>query len=68
MFMDVLHSHSGLEKALNFPKHIVLIDASFGSMFNPNVIVPFRANGKDYYKVDILLFVKAGGQFKNFDV
>lgn len=61
-----LHSHSGLEGILNFPKHIVLIDACFGAQvhkYGANT-TPFTYRGKEYLKVEILDFVKAGGIFK----
>lgn len=60
-----LHSHSGLEGDLKFPKHTVLIDAQFGHLFHKDTCVPFRYNGIDYFKVNILQFVKNGGVFKN---
>ena len=62
-----LHSHSVLERDLKFPKHIVLVDACFASVFHKNGIdtVPFKCNGIEYIKVPILAFVHAGGHFKN---
>jgi len=58
-----LHSHSGLEREIKFPKHIVLIDEDFCDMF------PIREkmvyNKKVYYKVPILDFIRNGGRFKN---
>ena len=65
----VLHSHSGLERDLKFPKHTVLVDASFASTFHMNGIntTPFRYRGVDYVKVPTLAFLQFGGQFKNLD-
>lgn len=64
-----LHSHSGLEGALNFPKHIVLVDAMFASQFHKRGVntIPFKHNGVEYIKVPILEFVKEGGFFKHLD-
>ena len=63
--LSILHSHSGLERDLKFPKHTVLIDAQFVHLFNKDTVVPFRYNGIDYFKVNILQFVHNGGVFKN---
>lgn len=63
---DCLHSHSGLEKELNMPKHLVLVDEQYKSMFVKDNITPFTCHGINYYKVPILSFVKNGGHFKNF--
>jgi len=63
---DTLHSHSGLERMLNFPKHLVLIDVKYGPDFD--VKESFSYNGKEYYKVPIIDFVKHGGMFKNLSV
>ena len=62
-----LHSHSALENALGFPKHIVLVDAQYASMFSKKGIntTPFKHNGIEYVKAPILEFVKLGGNFKN---
>lgn len=60
-----LHSHSGLEGALGFPKHIVLIDARFSHLFVGGMCIPFKHNGIEYCKVETLQFVKNGGIFKN---
>ena len=63
-----VHSHSGLERELKFPKHIVLVDAEFATVFHKYGFdtVPFKYNNMDYIKVRILDFVKVGGMFKNF--
>ena len=63
--ISVLHSHSGIEKELKFPKHIVLVDECFGGLFPDEAIKPFRYDGEMYYKVPILMFVEKGGVFKN---
>ena len=64
-----MHSHSGLERELKFPKRIVLVDASFASTFHKYGIntVPFKYANVDYIKVLISDFVKVGGVFKNLD-
>ena len=60
---DYLHSHSGLERELKFPKHIVLVDEKYGHLFtNP---IPFVKGGISYCKVSISEFVHNGGVFKN---
>lgn len=63
---DGLHSHSGLERELKMPKHLVLVDEKYKSMFFEDTITPFRYNGRLYYKVPITSFVMKGGNFKNF--
>lgn len=60
----VLHSHSGIERELQFPKHTVLVDECFGRLFPDDAIKPFRYDGVMYYKVPILMFVEKGGVFK----
>ena len=60
-----LHSHSGLERNLRFPKHTVIVDATFANMFSGKPCVPFTHNSIEYVKVNILSFVKKGGVFKN---
>ena len=67
--LDVLHSHSGLERDLKFPKHTVLVDAKFANTFHKFGIDTkhFKYAGVDYLKVPTLAFVKAGGIFKNLD-
>lgn len=63
--IDYLHSHSGLERELKFKKSEVLIDKKYGDMFGDALIKPFSYNGRDYYKVNIYLFWRRGGVFKN---
>ncbi len=60
-----LHSHSGLERDLRFPKHTVLVDAKFAYMFSGEPCVPFTHNRIEYVKVNILSFANKGGVFKN---
>lgn len=62
---DYLHSHSGLERNLRFPKHTVLVDAKFAHMFSGEPCVPFTHNRIEYVKVNILSFTNKGGVFKN---
>lgn len=62
---DYLHSHSGLERDLCFPKHTVLVDAKFAHMFSGEPCVPFTHNRIEYVKVNILSFANKGGVFKN---
>ena len=61
-----LHSHSGIERELKFPKHLVLVDEKYKSLFLQDTITPFKHNGRLYYKVPVLSFVRKGGAFKNF--
>ena len=65
--LTILHSHSGLERELKFPKHIVLIDTKFASLIHAlgANTEPFRFGSKDYVKAPVMAFVKAGGVFKN---
>lgn len=65
--IDILHSHSGLERILNIPKHIVLVDEEFRDRFNHDTIESFKYNGVAYYKVPTISFVNNGGIFKNFE-
>lgn len=63
--LNYLHSHSGLERDLRFPKHIVLVDARFANMFDGEPCAPFTYNRIEYIQVNILSFVHKGGVFKN---
>lgn len=63
--LNKLHSHSGLERELRFPKHTVLIDAKFKHLFLADTITPFVYNKVEYYKVPVLSFINKGGVFKN---
>lgn len=60
---EYLHSHSGLERELRFPKHTVLVDEIYGDLFL--VKQPFVKNKISYYKVPTMEFVNKGGVFKN---
>ena len=60
-----LHSHSGLEKMLNFPKRVVLIDAQYREMFLDCYVEQFTYNKINYIKVPTYAFYKRGGVFKN---
>lgn len=62
---NYLHSHSGLERNLSFPKNEVLIDAKYSDIFDDVLLKPFQYNGHNYYKVNIYIFWKRGGVFKN---
>lgn len=62
---NYLHSHSGIERELKFPKDKVLIDKKYGDMFEDAFLKPFSYKGKDYLKVNIYIFWKKGGVFKN---
>ena len=64
--MDILHSHSGLERELGVPKHQVLVDAKFIHMFASDRAIPVEYCNVKYFKVPTLSFVKNGGLFKNF--
>lgn len=67
--ISYLHSHSGLERELRMPKHIVLVDARFKELFTSGLyeITPYKFNGVSYYKVPIMAFVHKGGIFKNLN-
>ena len=58
-----LHSHSGIERDLCFPKSEVLVDSEYKELFP--FARPFVYNEKKYYIVNILTFVKKGGVFLN---
>ena len=62
---DGLHSHSGLEREINLPKNTVLIDKRYGYMFLAENRTLITHKKIDYYKVNILSFVKKGGVFRN---
>ena len=61
-----LHSHSGLENALGFPKSAVLVDYEYFDVFKDKGMTLFKYNGKNYLKVRTIDFVNAGGKFRNF--
>lgn len=62
-----LHSHSGIEKKLMFPKNIVLVDNKYKDLFVSCKTSKMMYNGIEYLKVPILSFVYKGGVFKPFD-
>jgi hypothetical protein len=63
--INYLHSHSGIERELCFPKNTVLIDKKYEHLFEGEPHTLFIHKGVEYYKVNILSFVKKGGVFKN---
>lgn len=63
-----LHSHSGIERELKFPKHTVIIDTEYANLFPEEALTPLKFYNRDYFKVDVLLFVNAGGIFKNLSI
>lgn len=65
--LTILHSHSGLERNLKFSQSFVLVDEEFADMFDSEYVKPFKHNRITYLKVPILMFVKKGGVFKNFE-
>lgn len=62
-----LHSHSGIEKKLLFPKNIVLIDKEYVHLFPSEQVSKNVYNQTEYYRVPIMSFVRKGGVFKNFE-
>ena len=66
--LDVLQSHSGLERTMMCPKHFVIVDERFKNLFCDAFIEEeFTYARKKYVKVPTLLFVSKGGFFKNFN-
>ncbi len=69
--LTTLHSHSGLERELKFPKHIVLVDEIhedelIGTEQKKSVTFKrFKNGGVTYIEVPIMTFVNNGGVFKN---
>lgn len=63
--LSILHSHSGLERELKLPKHIVVVDICFINMFADTKVQGFSHNGVNYYKVPVDAFIRKGGLFKN---
>lgn len=64
--INVLHSHSLLERDLGFPKRNVLIDPEYIDRFEGCDYIPQKTHCGTYYSVNILDFVKRGGVFKPF--
>lgn len=62
---NYLHSHSGLERELHFPKHTVLVDTKYADTFCDCITEPFKYKKAEFLKVNILTFVMKGGVFKN---
>lgn len=60
-----LHSHSEIERDYRFPKDTVLIDKEYLYLFDGEPCKSFFHKKKEYYKVNIITFVKKGGVFKN---
>lgn len=61
-----LHSHSGIERELKYPKHIVLVDEEYIGVFSELLdLKKIKCNGKFYIEVPIMEFVFKGGVFKN---
>lgn len=71
--INYLHSHSGIERELKMPKHLVLVDERYedfllgGSLKGQVKFHHVKYNGKTYLKVPIMMFVKNGGVFKNLN-
>ena len=65
--INYLHSHSGLERQIKLPKHVVLVDIKYKDLFayEPCSIVEY--NNKEYIKVNIRTFIRKGGLFKNYE-
>jgi len=68
--VDYLHSHSGLERSLEFPKNTVLVDERYREVFEDGwtPVEDFKHEGVKYLKVPILAFIEHHGVFKNLDV
>ena len=63
--VNFLHSHSGIERELHFPKDIVLVDEKYEDLFLKDLCKTFQYKRKTYLKVPISEFVRKGGLFKN---
>ena len=66
--INYLHSHSGLERNLHFPKHIVLVDTKYADLFSglPK-LEKFKHDKVEYIKVPTMEFYLKGGRFKNLE-
>lgn len=68
-----MHSHSGLERELRYPKHKVLVDERYEDWLIDKSLkksIKFDRktfNDVTYIEVPIMLFVKNGGVFKNLN-
>lgn len=69
--INYLHSHSGLERELKYPKYTVLVDEEFEDdiVYKRNLgnfkFKRFKYGDKTYIEVPIKIFVNSGGIFKN---
>lgn len=69
-----MHSHSGLEREIKYPKHKVLVDEEYEDVLIDTALkksIKFnrvKYNNVTYIEVPIMLFVKNGGVFKSLDV
>lgn len=61
-----LHSHSAIERAMLFPKNVVLVDEKYADMFSGTETSAYEFEGVRYIKVPILSFIRNGGVFRNF--
>lgn len=59
---DYLHSHSGIEVEMKFPKYIVLVDEKYKDLFSKST--PYSYKGNMYLKVSTKEFADMGGVFK----
>lgn len=62
-----LHSHSGIERALNIPKKQVIIDERFEDLFGADVQRKFTYQGRVYLLVPTWIFYQRHGEFKNYE-
>lgn len=60
-----LHSHSGIERDLKFPKDVVLVDVCYENIFEDVPHKPFMFKKHKFLQVNILNFLHKGGVFKN---
>lgn len=71
--MTSLHSHSGIERELKMPKHLVLVDEEYEDSIISDSIresIKFKKikyKQRTYLEVPIMMFVKNGGIFKNLN-
>lgn len=63
--VNFLHSHSGIEREMKFPKDKVLVDERYYDMFSGEPLSEYGYKRRRYYAVNILSFVRKGGIFKN---
>ena len=71
---NFLHSHSGLEREIKYPKHKVLVDEEYEDMLTDGTLknqIKFsrvKLNNVTYIELPVSLFIKNGGIFKNLSV